>query len=117
MRHLFVAAVILFLACGAQAQEATINAVESLSINEYLKLSGDLQAFYVGGIIDGVSYTSYGYSLPQHDSYVRCVHTLTLGALAEKVAAWLRANPLYRESMAGAVARTLGGYCKLPREK
>ena len=115
MRHLFIAAVILSLACGAQAQEPTVNAVESLSPNEYLKLSDGLQVLYVGGIIDGVSFTSYGYSLPQHDSYVRCVHTLTLGALAQKVAAWLRANPLYRESMAGAVAQTLGVYCKATR--
>jgi hypothetical protein len=117
MRHSFVAAVILFLACGAQAQEPTVNAVESLSSNEYLKLSAGLQALYVGGIIDGVSFTSYGYSLPKHDNYVRCVRTLTLGALAQEVVAWLRSNPSYRESMAGAVAQTLGAYCKATRSK
>lgn len=112
MRHSFFAAALFFLACDAQAQEPTINAVESLSPKEYLELPEGPQALYVGGIIDGVSFTSYGYSLPKHDSYVRCVHTLTLGALAQKVAAWLRANPSYRESMVGAVAQTLGGYCK-----
>ena len=117
MRRSLFAAVLFFLACSAQAQEPTLNAVESLSTQEYLKLPEGLQALYIGGIIDGVSLTTYGYSLPQHDSYVRCVRTLTLGALAQKVAAWLRANPSYNESMAGAVGKTLGGYCKAFRAK
>lgn len=117
MRRPFVAVAFFFLACLAQAQEPTLNAVESLSPKEYLNLSEGPQALYVGGIIDGVSFTSYGYSLPMHDNYVRCVRTLTLGALAQEVAAWLRANPSYRESMAGAVAQTLGVYCKSTRTK
>lgn len=117
MRRSFSAAILCFLVCSAQAQEPTVNAVESLSPKEFLRFPENVQALYVGGVIDGVSFTTYGYSLPGHDEYVRCVRTLTLGATAQKVAAWLRANPLYRETMAGAVARTLGDYCRPFRAK
>ena len=120
MRHtIFVAFVFLF-ACNVQAQKPThptLNAVESLSPKEYLQLPSGIQAIYVSGIMDGVSFTSYNYDLPWHDDYVRCVRSLTVGALAQKVAMWLRANPSWQEGMAGAVAKTFGEHCKTFRAK
>ena len=112
MRLLLFGMILFLLACTVQSQEPKLNAVESISPAEYLRLPEGLQALYVGGVIDGVSYTTYGYSIRGHDEYVRCVRTLTLGALSQKVTSWLRANPTYRETMAGAVAQTLGSYCK-----
>ena len=58
MRHSFFAAALFFLACDAQAQEPTINAVESLSPKEYLELPEGPQALYVGGA------SSTGLALP-----------------------------------------------------
>ena len=120
MRPTALAAFLFLFACNVQAQKPTpptLNAVESLSPKEYLKLPEGIQAIYVGGIMDGVSFTSYNYDLPWHDDYVRCVRSLTVGALAQKVSIWLRANPSWQEGMAGAVAKTLGAYCKPLRAK
>jgi hypothetical protein len=117
MRLSLFGMILFLITCAVQAQEPTLNGVESISPAEYLKLPEGPQALYVGGVIDGVSHTTYGYSIRGHDEYVRCVRTLTLGALAQKVASWLRANPTYRESMPGAVAKTLGSYCKPLRGK
>ena len=120
MRCTILAAFLFFFAVNVHAQKPTpptLNAVESLSSKEYLQLPERIQAIYVAGIMDGVSFTSYNYDLPWHDDYVRCVRSLTVGALAQRVAMWLRANPSWQEGMAGAVAKTLSAYCKTLREK
>lgn len=92
--------------------EPSLGPLLSLSPADFLKLPDGVQAIYVAGVLDGVSYTSYGYSLPDHDRYVRCASTLRLGALAERTVAWLRANPKFAEGTATAVAKALGAYCK-----
>ncbi len=120
MRPTIYAALFFLFAGNVPAQKLpppTLNAVEALSPKEYLKLPDGIQAVYVGGIMDGVSFTSYNYGLPWHDDYVRCVRSLTVGAFTQKVTMWLRANPSWQESMAGAVAKTMGDYCKTLRTK
>lgn len=91
---------------------STLGPLHSLSPADFLKLPDGVQAIYVAGVLDGVSYTTYGYELPDHDRYVRCASTLRLGALADRTVAWLKANPTFSEGTATAVAMALGAYCK-----
>jgi len=67
----------------------TVGPLQSISIAEFLKLSDSVRAIYVGGVLDGMTFTSYGYNIPEHDRFVRCARTLTLGALAQKTVEWI----------------------------
>ena len=90
----------------------TVGPLISITPEEYLKLSSDFQTIYVAGVIDGVSFTLYGYTQQENEGYVACARKQSLGQLAEWVAAWLRANPGFSEGAATAVAKTLGEHCK-----
>jgi len=48
--------------CGAQA----VGPLVSITAAEFLKLPEDARVTYVAGVIDGITLTSYGYSLPDH---------------------------------------------------
>ena len=98
----------------SMAAAPTTGPLISISTQEYLKLPLDIQALYVAGVIDGVSYMSYGYSLPDHDAYVKCARTIKLGDLAQRVADWIRAHPKFSEGPATAVSKTMGASCGHP---
>jgi hypothetical protein len=106
---IFVLALIAMVSTETTAQ--TLGPLVSLSPKDYLKLPNSIQAIYVAGVLDGVSVTTYGYSIPDHDAYVRCARTMTLGVLAQRVADWIRANPTFTEGAATAVSKTLGAAC------
>jgi hypothetical protein len=114
MRILLVLATILSVTTSIVAAAQTLGPLVSISPEEYLKLPHSVQTLYVAGVVDGVSVTTYGYSLPDHDAYVRCARTMTLGVLAQHVADWIRANPGFSEGAATAVSKTLGVQCKRP---
>jgi len=117
MRILLVFATFLSVTMSMAASAQTLGPLVSISPEEYLKLPHSVQTFYVAGVVDGVSVTSYGYSLPDHDAYVRCARTMTLGVLAQRVADWIRANPGFSEGAATAVSKTLAAHCKRPSTK
>jgi len=114
MRILLVLATILSVTASIMAEAQTLGPLVSISPEEYLKLPNSVQTLYVAGVVDGVSVTSYGYSLPDHDTYVRCARTMTLGVLALHVADWIHANPGFSEGAATAVSKTLSVQCKRP---
>ena len=104
---------VVALASGISvAAEPTVGPLKSIAPHEFVKLSGPEQAVYVSGVLDGMSFTSYGYGLPEHDQFVRCSQTITLGALAKKTVAFLQANPKFSESTSSAVAQAYGSHCK-----
>ena len=117
MRILLVLATLLSVTTSIVAGAQTLGPLVSISPDEYLKLPNSVQKLYVAGVVDGVSVTSYGYSLPDHDIYVRCARTMTLGVLAQHVTDWIRANPGFSEGAATAVSKTLGAHCKRPSTK
>lgn len=103
---------ITMIAVSLQSVAQTVNYVETISQSEFLKLPDGIQALYIGGLIDGMTYTSYNYSLSHHDQIVRCVRTITLGELAKKTVDTIRVTVRKDEPMPSAVARTIGLYCK-----
>jgi hypothetical protein len=111
LKHIAIAATLALLIstqCGAQAMGPLV----SITAAEFLKLPEDARVTYVAGVIDGITFTSYGYNLPNHDRYIRCVRTLSLGVLTQRTVDWLRARPSFAEGTASAVSQMLGAYCK-----
>jgi len=103
--------VILAVGASLTATAQSLGPLTTVSPQDFLKLTENMRVLYVAGVLDGVSYTSYGYELPDHDSYIRCARTMTVGVLAQRVADWIRANPKFSEGAATAVAKTLGAHC------
>jgi hypothetical protein len=102
-----------FQARSVPAGPQTLGPLNSIPATEFLhKMTPAMRAFYVGGVIDGFTFTSYGYSLPEHDQFVRCARAIPLGKLSEETVAWIRSHPMSDESAASAVAATMGDYCK-----
>ncbi len=113
MKHVIAAlATVVLVSISAEAGAQTVNALESISPSEFLKLPDGIKAIYVGGVLDGMTYASYNHSLSHHDKLVRCARLLTLGTLAQKTAEGIRARRSAGETMAIAVAITVGANCK-----
>ncbi len=79
---------------------------------EFLKLPDGLQAVFVGGLIEGMSFVTYGYSLPDHEAWTACVRRKSIGDTAADVVAYLQQNPGFNESIASAFAHVIGKRCK-----
>lgn len=113
MKHTIAGlATVALVAISPQALAQTVGPLASILPSEFLKLPDGVKAVYVGGVLDGMTFTSYNYSLSHHDQHVRCARTLTLGALAQKTADGIRARRSGDEDMATAVAMALGAHCK-----
>lgn len=108
-KHLAVLAV---LCTTFPAIAQTVGPLVSISPAEYLKFPEAAKAVYVGGLLDGMTLASYGHAAKEHDAFVHCARTLTLGALAQKTTEWIHAHPSFAEGTASALARTMGQYCK-----
>lgn len=107
-----VIAVFASIVMGLSSSALALGPLETFTCAELLKMPEDIRATYVGGVLDGIAFTSYGYSLAEHDRFLKCARTLSLGALAQKTVEWLRANPSFSEGGASAVVHTFGAYCK-----
>jgi hypothetical protein len=89
-----------------------VGPVQTFTLAEFLKLPDGLQAVFVGGLIEGMAFISYGYSLPDHEAWTACVRQKSIGDTAVDVVAFLRQNPGFNESIASAFAQTIGKRCK-----
>ena len=105
----FVVALLPFPAFGE------LGPTVSVSREDFLKAQPGERALYVAGLIDGMSFTSYVYSLPAHDQWVACAQARAIGDTADGTADWLRRNPDSREGIALALAKYLAEQCKKPR--
>lgn len=104
--------VLVVLCATFPAMAQTVSPLISISPAEYLTFPETAKAVYVGGILDGMTFATYGHAAKEHDAFVHCASTLTLGALAQKTTEWLQAHSAFSEGTASAVARTMGQYCK-----
>ncbi len=102
----------LLLACATSIKAEPVGPLISVTPKEFLSLPEGAQAIYTAGILDGMTVITYGYSIQDHDKFVRCARTLTLGNLAAKTVEWIEKNPLFSEGAGTAVIKSLGAYCK-----
>src|ERR1700730_11195488 len=77
-----------------------VGPVQIFTLAEFLKLPDGLQAGFVGGLIEGVAFVSYGYSLPDHEAWTACVRQKSIGDTAADVVAFIQQAPGFNESIA-----------------
>jgi hypothetical protein len=92
-----------------QASETKI--IQPLAVQEFLSLSEDMQAVYVGGVLEGMSYVQYGYGIPDLEKWTECVRRKSLGETAAEVASVLKSKT-FNEGVSSALAQTMGLRCK-----
>lgn len=107
-----VCSMLACLAVSANAEAPTVSPLISITSAEFLKLPSNIRAVYVGGVLDGMTFVTYGYSIPDHDRFVGCARTITLGELGTRTAEWLKAHPTFAEGSASAIVQTFSAYCK-----
>jgi hypothetical protein len=94
------------IACSSIIHAGTL---ETVSVADFLKLPDDLQAIYVAGILDGMSYVIFNYQLSEPDKWAECVRLRTLDETLNEVLAYLKNNPSEASyPLPWAVARTIG---------
>jgi hypothetical protein len=84
--------ILLLILVASTAAAQKLGPLTTISPQAYLKLTEDLQVAYVAGVLDGVTYTTYGYNIAGHDAYVQCARTMTMDVIAHRVADWIRAE-------------------------
>ena len=83
--------------------------LETLKTSEFLKLPREFQAIYIGGVLDGMAYVSYGTQDPKLGAWTNCVRAKSLGQSTEEVVRWLIDNEQERWwSVPWAVAQVIG---------
>lgn len=97
--------------CAAPAQQAA-GLLQPIQVSEFLKLPSDLQTVYVGGILEGIAFSAYGYSDARYPAWVTCVRRETLGDTTDNVVAFIKQTPNFDEGVASALAQMLGKHCK-----
>jgi hypothetical protein len=75
----------------------TVGPVQIFTPSEFSTLSSDDQAVFVGGLIEGMAFVSYGYSLASHDAWSACVQQKTIGDTTADVVAFLKGSGFQRE--------------------
>ena len=83
--------------------------LETLKTSEFLKLPPEFQAIYIGGVLDGMAYVSYGTQDPKLGAWTNCVRAKSLGQSTEEVVRWLIDNEHERWwPVPWAVAQVIG---------
>ncbi len=101
---LFLASALMLTPAAAQNRP-----LETILVEEFLKLPENFQVLYVAGILDGMSFVSYGNNDPTLGAWTNCVRQKTLGETNREVVAWLETNPEYRTSpVPWTVAQAIG---------
>jgi hypothetical protein len=86
--------------------------IQIISVSDFLKLPPDLQSVYVGGLIEGMAFTLYGYQPAEYPVWATCVRGKTLGDTTSDVVAFIKQTPSFNEGVGSALAQTLGKRCK-----
>lgn len=79
----------------------------------FAKMGWESQKIYVAGILDGLTFLSYGRNMPDHDAVVKCAKSRNLDELTHGVVAWIQAHPAFSESLGSAVAQTVSRSCEI----
>jgi hypothetical protein len=100
-----------FLLATLPATAETTSYLQPLTVKEFLSLPNDLQIVYVGGIMEGMSFVQYGYTIPNADKWIECARLKTLGDTTAEVISMVKA-PDFHEGVSSALAQTMGHRCK-----
>ena len=89
-----------------------VGILQPIPVSEFLHLPDQIQSVYVGGLIEGMAFTSYGFSMPDYPVWVACVRSQPLGDTRKDVVLFLQQTPTFDEGVGSALAQTIGKRCK-----
>lgn len=93
---------------GPSPSERPLRSVESAA---FLKMDWPAQRLYVSGILDGITFVSYGRRLPDHDAIVQCAKQRSVDQVTRDVVAFVKSHPAFSESLGSAVAQSVSSAC------
>ena len=99
------------LSASTLAVAEDISLLQPLTAQQFLQLTEDFQALYVGGLIEGMAYIQYGHAMTEYPTWVTCVRQKALGETTQEVVAFLKQNPSFDEGVSPALAKTLSARC------
>jgi hypothetical protein len=104
MRQLLVGMILVAVSAPVHA--------ETFETSEFLQFSGDHQAAYVAGILQGMSYVMVNYDRAGYGKWEACVRAQSLEATVVDVLRLLKENPNEsRNSVPWAVTRAVSQRC------
>jgi len=106
-----VMAMFLLVSATAYAAQPTVGPLHSIKLDQFMQLPEKFQALYVAGAIDGMTFTTYGYAIPDHDALVSCYRSRPLGEFTKQVVETAKLHPEFKENVATLVAMTAGRLC------
>lgn len=95
---------------GTVPKERPLTSVEA---GAFLKLDWPAQRLYVSGILDGLTFVTYGRRLPDHDIVVQCARTRTVDQVTRDVVDFVKTRPAFSESLGAAVTQSVSAACGL----
>jgi uncharacterized protein len=88
-----------------------VGMIQIIGVEDFLKLPEDLQSVHVGGILEGMAFTAYGYGHSDYPDWVNCAQRKTLGDTTSNVVEFIKQTPTFKEGVSSVVAQTLGRRC------
>lgn len=112
LARIFVKAVLILATASACAGSAPMERpLISVEASSFLKMDWPAQRLYVSGILDGLTFVSYGRKLPDHDAIVRCARERSVDQVARDVVEFVKTHPGFTESLGSAVASSVSMAC------
>lgn len=106
---LLLAVACAWILSGAVSVNAQNRPLETLKTGQFLKLPKEVQALYIAGVLDGMSYVSYGTQDPKLGAWTTCVRAKSLGETSQEVVGWLTEHEQERWwPVPWAVAKVIG---------
>jgi hypothetical protein len=112
MLKILLAAVVLIV-CGSTsfAEQPPKNYVETITIDNFMRLPFDFQVMYVAGITDGFTYVMRNHDLPEYDEYSACVRQVTLEVATKEMIEQIKQRK-EQEPLTTYFAKSLGARCR-----
>lgn len=110
-KHFFAAVLSLAAVSALAGPGPTERPLASVESSVFLKMEWPAQRLYVSGILDGITFVSYGRRLPDHDAIVQCAKQRSVDQVTRDVVEFVKSRPAFSESLGSAVAQSVSSAC------
>lgn len=96
----------------AHASKPSVGPLVSMPIKSFRSAPENAQLMYTMGALDGLTLSSYNHGDPDHEAFVKCMRSMTLGEINKKLVEYLNEHPTFSEGPATALTLVAGQACK-----
>jgi hypothetical protein len=112
MYKILLSAVMLIAPGSTSFGEQPLNHyVETITIDDFMKLPFDFQVMYVAGITDGFTYVMRNYNVPGYDEYSACIRVSLKAATEDMIEQIKQRQKKEDEPLMTYFAKSLGARC------